>query len=417
MQLAYTCEVVKEAPTATSGPSARRRIGINAQLLAQERSYRHAGVSRYIDNLLKCLLREDSEADYTVFLGGRSPLRYAPGTLRSALPLSLEQGRAYRERRSRLPTQNPWVRLFWEQCIQPLQLRASGIELLHSPVNVQPLVLPCKGVVTATDLSFMVFPRSFRTFQRLYQRFFTRWSARRADHLIAISASTARDLVKFFGVPATKITVTYPGVDAAYRPITDAAVLSEFRRRRNLPDKFFLFVGTLEPRKNLLTLLRAYATFRRAMGGTHKLVLAGGRGWLYRPLFSAVEELGLQTDVVFPGFVPEEELPLWYNTAEALVYPSLYEGFGLPPLEAMACGTAVVVADASSLPEVVSDAGLRIDPHRVEAWTEALVQLCQVDGLRADLASRGLQRAREFTWTRMARETIQVYRNVLAGGA
>jgi glycosyltransferase involved in cell wall biosynthesis len=125
----------------------------------------------------------------------------------------------------------------------------------------------------------------------------------------------------------------------------------------------------------------------------------------------------LQTDVVFPGFVPEEELPLWYNTAEALVYPSLYEGFGLPPLEAMACGTAVVVADASSLPEVVGDAGLRIDPHRVEAWTDALAQLCQVDGLRADLASRGLQRAREFTWTRMARETIQVYRNVLAGGA
>jgi glycosyltransferase involved in cell wall biosynthesis len=146
-------------------------------------------------------------------------------------------------------------------------------------------------------------------------------------------------------------------------------------------------------------------------------VLGGGKGWLHQPIFAAVEELGLQDDVIFPGFIPEHELPLWYNAADLFVYPSLYEGFGLPPLEAMACGTPVVVSSASSLPEVVGDAGILVDPHRPEEWTEALFLLCQDAALRVDLGWRGQQRAQQFSWTRMARETIQVYQDVLSRGA
>jgi len=320
----------------------------------------------------------------------------------------------YRQKRSRLPTYKPSVRILWEQLLQPAQLLAEGISLLHSPLNVQPLFLPCKGVVTVMDLSFIVYPESLKPLQRVYQRVFARLSAHRAARLITISASTARDVAQFFGVPANKTTVVFPGVDAAYRPIRDESVLARFRAHHNLPERFMLFVGTLEPRKNLTTLLQAYAQFRQRTRTEYKLVLAGGKGWLYQPIFATVEELGLQTDVIFPGFVAEDELPLWYNTADVFVYPSLYEGFGLPPLEAMACGRPVVVADTSSLPEVVGDAALRIDPRQPDEWAAALVRVCNDASLQADLAGRALERAREFSWTRMARETAQVYREVLS---
>jgi glycosyltransferase involved in cell wall biosynthesis len=306
------------------------------------------------------------------------------------------------------------VRILWEQLLQPPLLLAERIALLHSPLNVQPLFLPCKGIVTVMDLSFVIYPENRQPLQRVYQRVFARLSARRAARLITISASTARDVTRFFGVPATKATVIFPGVDATYQPIRDESILARFRTHHRLPERFILFVGTLEPRKNLITLLRAYAQFKRQTNSGHKLVLAGGKGWLYQPIFAAVEELGLQADVLFPGFVAEDELPLWYNTADVFVYPSLYEGFGLPPLEAMACGRPVLVADTSSLPEVVGDAALRIDPHQSAEWAEALARVCGDASLRADLEGRALQQAAEFSWTKMARQTVQVYREVLS---
>lgn len=384
----------REAGTCPS--PAGQRVGINAHLLAEEEGYRRAGVSRYIYNLLVHVLRKDPEGEYTIFLNNRC-----------ALSLSCIQ------KRSRLPTYRPVVRIFWEQFLQPLELLAENVALLHSPVNVQPFFLPCKGVVTVTDLSFVVFPESFRTGQRLYQSLFTRLSVHRAAHLITYSASTARDLTRFYAVPAERITVVFPGVDVAYQPVEDEAVLADFRRRLSLPEEFILFVGTLEPRKNLLTLLQAYAEFKRRSNSDYKLVLGGGKGWLHQPIFAAVEELGLQNDVMFPGFIPEVDLPLWYSAADVFAYPSLYEGFGLPPLEAMACGTPVIVSNVSSLPEVVGDAAVLVDPRLPDDWADALSLLCQDGDLRADLASRGLERAQQFSWTRMARETIQVYRHVL----
>ena len=377
-----------------------RRVGINAHLLGEQPSYRRAGVSRYIEQLLTHVLQEDPAGDYTAFVsrGG-------------ALPLPC------RQRLSRFSTRSPWLRILWEQAWLPWEVRTERIELLHSPVNVQPLFLPCRGVVTVTDLSFVLFPHSFGLGQRYYQRWFTRWSARRADGLIAISASTARDLERFFGVAAERIAVTYPGVDPTYRPIDDEALLASFRQRKQLPDKFILFVGTLEPRKNLPILVQAFAQFKRQQKTAHKLVLAGGKGWLYQPIFAAVEELGLRADVIFPGFVPEDELRLWYNLADAFAYPSLYEGFGLPPLEAMACGTPVIVSNASSLPEVVGDAALQVAPEDAPAWADALARVCGDAHLRASLSERGLRRAREFSWARMARQTVQVYQRVGTGGS
>ncbi len=395
----YNRARANEGWSVTVSPTRRPHVGINAHLLSTQESYRQAGVSRYIHGLLAHLEEVDPGGQYTVFLNRGC-------TLYSSL----------RQRHARISTVNPWVRILWEQACLPWLIQAEKIDVLHSPVNIQPLVLPSKGVVTVTDLSFLLFPQSLGGARRRYQSLLTKASSQRATGLIAISHSTAHDLQKWFDVPVERITVVYPGVSTAYHPIKDRGLLEDFRRRGSLADKFILFVGTLEPRKNLVMLLRAYAEFRRRTGGSHKLVLAGGRGWLYQPILAEVEELGLRGEVLFPGFVPEPELPLWYNAADAFVYPSLYEGFGLPPLEAMACGTPVAVSRASSLPEVVGDAGLLLEPDDKSAWAEAMIQLCFDHNLRSELSARGPVRALEFSWTRAAKETAQVYERVCSGG-
>jgi len=377
----------------------RSRIGINAHLLGSGEGYRRAGVSRYISNLLTHLQEADADGDYVLFLAARSTL---------SLPHDLKS--------SRLPTDNPGMRILWEQLVLPRAARSENLSLLHSPVNIQPVALPCKGVVTVMDLSFLAYPESFKRPQRFYQTTFTRLSARHATRLIAISLQTARDLIRRFQVPANKITVIYPGVDSRFRPLAEGPELNQFRRKLGLPDRFILCVGTLEPRKNLVMLLRAYNQFKRQTRTDHKLVLAGGKGWLDQPIQRTISELGLDSDVLLPGFVAENELPLWYNSADAFVYPSLYEGFGLPALEAMACGRPVLVANTSSLPEVVGEAGILLNPDSPEVWAEALMRICSDGNLRSDLSSRALARAQLFSWSKMARETVLVYHEALSGG-
>jgi len=175
-----------------------------------------------------------------------------------------------------------------------------------------------------------------------------------------------------------------------------------------------LFVGTIEPRKNLVTLLRSYALLREWTPAP-PLVIAGARGWRHREVFAAVRELALEEHVLLPGYVPREELPLWYNAADLFIYPSLYEGFGLPALEAMACGTPVITSNVSSLPEVVGEAGLTVGPNDVEGMAEALQRVLTDAPLRMELRSKGLQRAASFTWSRAAAETVAVYDRALAG--
>jgi glycosyltransferase involved in cell wall biosynthesis len=186
--------------------------------------------------------------------------------------------------------------------------------------------------------------------------------------------------------------------------------VTEFRRQRDLPDRFILFVGTLEPRKNVTCLIDAYARLPRSRP---PLMLLGGKGWLYDEIFALVEKLDLQDEVNFVGYVPVEELPLWYNAAILFVYPSLYEGFGLPPLEAMACGTPVVVSDASSLPEVVGQAGLLANPTRSEALAEAMAQVLENPDLQVEMGAAGLARAQGFSWRRTATHTVASYRRAL----
>jgi glycosyltransferase involved in cell wall biosynthesis len=370
------------------------RVGLNALLLSLTESYRGAGINGYIYQLLRHLPAADRELAYQAFL-------YDP-TFQPPAEVS-----GYR---SDWDTRSPWQRILWEQT--RLAALTRRLDLLHGLAFASPLVAACPTIVTVHDLSFIRFPEAFRPFHRLYLHWITSLSTRRARRVIAVSESTRRDVIQFFGVRAGRVVTVPNGVTAEFSP-ANADQVADFRRRRGLPDRFMLFLGTLEPRKNLVRLIDAYADWRRTGSASVKLVLAGGQGWYYEQIYARVVERGLGDDVFFPGYVPGAELPWWYRAAELFVYPSLFEGFGLPVLEAMACGTPVITSSSSSLPEVAGDSTLLVDPSDTAALTAAMTQVLTDQDRAADLRARGLQQAAGFSWSRTAEATVQVYRAVL----
>jgi glycosyltransferase involved in cell wall biosynthesis len=370
-------------------------VGLNAHLLSADTSYRSAGVSRYIHSLLAHLPQVDPSISYCVFLG--------PG---------LPEYAGWKTSRSIWSTGSAPARILWEQVAQPWAARRQALDLLHAPVNIGPLMLPCTLIATVHDLSFYHFPHLFRPARRIYQQTLTRATLQRAAAVIAVSQSTRDDIVRLMDIAPERITVIPNGVGAEMRPMEEKAV-AEFRRRYHLPPHFILSLSTLEPRKNLELLLEAYALLVHRGGPEHRLVIAGGKGWYYATIFATVERLRLSDRVIFPGFVPEGDKPLWYSAADLFVYPSLYEGFGLPPLEAMACGTPVVVAATSSLPEVVGDAGLYIDPHDPADLADAMAALLHDSNRRHKLREAGLRQANRFSWRKTAVQTARLYHRIL----
>lgn len=369
-------------------------VAINAHLLSGQAGYRSAGVHQYIYHLLRHLGESGGALRYTALLG------------EGVLP----QGCSVATFRSHWPTSRVVVRVLWEQLAQPWVLRQIEADLVHGPAFVVPLLAPCPAVATIHDLSFIRFPAMFRPGNRLYLTVLTRLSAQRARRLIAVSAYTASETARLLKVEPQRIDVVYHGVAPAFRPLPTEEVAA-FRQRQGLPERFVLFVGTLEPRKNLTRLVEAFA---RVRDGQTRLVLVGGKGWLYDDLFARIEALNLSKEVLFAGYVPEDMLPWWYNAAVALVYPSLYEGFGFPVIEAQACGTPVLTSNVSALPEAAGDAGIMVDPYDVEALATGLHRLLTDASLRQELRERGLAHAQQFSWPRTAQQTARVYRRALA---
>jgi glycosyltransferase involved in cell wall biosynthesis len=269
-------------------------------------------------------------------------------------------------------------------------------------------------VITIHDLAFLSFPQTFRRVNRTYLTWATRVSAKRAARILAVSEATKREIVRLLCLPPEKIVVTYDACDPRFAP-PEPAALEAFRRRKGLPERFILFLGTLEPRKNLPALIDAYAKI--ASSTDAPLIIGGGKGWLYDEIFARAEALSLGDKIRFVGYVDGAEQPLWYAAATVFAFPSLYEGFGMPPLEAMACGTPVVTSTSSSLPEVVGEAGLTVDPTDVDALAEALLRLLGDAELRAELQTRGLRQARRFSWRETAERTLAAYEDAAGGTA
>lgn len=371
-------------------------FALNAHLLSPVAGYRQAGVSSYIHHLAQHLWPHTPADRWTV---------YAPPTITRALLAAPDQVRL---RNSRVPTTKPLARIAWEQLIAPAVLLRDRPDVLLCPLNVVPLFTSCPTVVTIHDLAFLRF-NLHTPAKRRYLTVLTRLSVKRANHVITVSEFTRREVLELLNVAPERVTAVPNGRDARFAPVTDELV-ADFRTKKGLPPRFLLFIGTLEPRKNIATLLRAYAQVKDDVG--MPLLIGGGKGWLYEEIFALVQSLGLQHDVRFTGFIDQGELPLYYAAATALVYPSLYEGFGFPPLEALATGTPVITSNTSSLPEVVGDAALLIPPRDVAALAAALVRMTQDDLLRQDLRTKGLARAAQFAWDRTAAQTVDVLRRV-----
>jgi len=305
------------------------------------------------------------------------------------------------------------LRLSWEMAIHPP-------DLLFVPSHVLPLVHPRRCVVTVHDLGYHYYPEAHTLFQNAYLRWSTRYNARTASRVLADSEATCQDLIRYYQIPEEKIRVVYPGRDESLARVTDPATLSAVSARYGLFGPYLLYVGTLHPRKNLARLVQAFASLPDSLRSQFpglRLVLAGQKGWLYQDIMDQVHKLGLKSRVVLTGYVPDEDLPALLSGALAFAFPSLYEGFGFPVLEAMACGVPVVCSDSSSLPEVAGDAALLVDPLDIDALAGALAQVMVDEGLRRRLVGRGFQRIQRFSWRRCAQETWQVLADVLGLGS
>lgn len=388
------------------------RIGFNATLLSLTPDFRAAGIHRYILALLEALAAR-SDVRLTAFV--------TEPRARQALPPAVAVWQVPAVARHRA------ARIAWEQLMLPGALRRSEVSLLHSAAYALPVACPIPAVVTIHDLSPFRMPETLPKVQSAYLRLATRHAVRRADALIAVSHFTARELVELLGADPARVHVVPNGLDPSCRVLPTAAV-EAYRARAGLPERFILTLGTLQPRKNLGTLLEAYARFRqrqshasmpesvpdRLTDRVPHLVVAGSSGWGRDDLAARIGALGLADCVHVLGFVPGEDLPALYNAALAFAYPSRYEGFGLPVIEAMACGTPTVVADASSLPEVAGDAALLVAPDDVAGWAEALGAVTENDTRRAEQTALGLARAARYSWARAAEETVAIYESVLA---
>lgn len=368
------------------------RIGLIAYLLHQGADYRAAGVSVYTQRLLEHLPKVCPEHRYIAFHGTDAPRVKQIAAVVSPLR-----------------TTRPVVRIAWEQVVLPFELRRRHIDVVHGTVNVLPAANRKASVVTVHDLAFTRHPETFHPAKRWYLQAAVAYSARRATRVIAVSENTRRDLIDVFAIPERRIDVVYSGVSGHFRPLPSDD-LTAFRRQALGGRPYLLHVGTLQPRKNIDVLIRAYAELRVSDGIPHALALVGARGWMYQNLFDLVVALHLEDHVHFIDYVAPDRLPLWYNCADLFVYPSAYEGFGLPVLEAMACGVPTITSDASSLKELAGQACLTVEPGSQEALQMAMARVLRDGGLQSTMRIMGLERAKLFSWEETARQTVEVYK-------
>ncbi len=362
--------------------------------------HRRAGLGRYAESLARALVAAD-------------PNRYA-------LFYNRERGVEPLAGLEHLPTRTvalgykPWRMLVWlgQLARVGFDWLLPGAKLFHATEH---LLLPLRSiptVLTVHDLIFRHLPAHHKPLNRWYLNLAMPLYCRRATHIIAISECTRRDLISAYGLPPEKVTVVHEAAGPRFSPQPSEAVTA-VRARYGLPDRYLLFVGTIEPRKNLSRLLAAFETVH-CEELTDGLVVVGKRGWLYDAFFATLERSPARDVVIFPGYVPDEYLPAIYAGAQALVFPSLYEGFGLPVLEAMACGTPVACSNASSIPEIGGDAALYFDPTDMEAMAGVIGHVSRDAALREEMRRRGLVQAARFSWGRVAQETQMVYRQVFS---
>lgn len=366
------------------------RIGIDARIIA----YRRGGIANYIRHLLPALAALDPDTDYRVLRHRKDRTRGEAGPNFHRVTV-------------------------WTPCHHRLERWALGVEilpwrldLLHSPDFIPPAFGARHFVITVHDLNFLYYPQFLTADSRRYYNDQIAWAVARADHILAVSEATRADLIRLLGVPPEKVATVYEGVSPAFRPLPPDETRKTLSRYGLTPG-YLLFVGTLEPRKNLPGLLTAYRLLLNRGETREPLVVVGGKGWLYEEIYERVTALRLEDHVRFIHDVPDEDLPAFYNGAALLAMPSFYEGFGLPALEAQACGTPVVISDRGSLPEVAGAAAVAVNPDRPEDIAAGIARVLGNSSLQATLRAAGPAHAARFTWEETARGVLAVYRAVM----
>jgi len=367
------------------------RIAIDARLI----HYRPGGIAEYTRHLITELAALDQESEYLVLHHARAQETLTPA-------VNFKRVNVFTPSHHRLER--------WSLTAELLPRR---LNLLHSPDLIPPAGGARKRVITVHDLHFLHYPQYMTAESLRYYRDQAQWAVRTADHILVDSAATRQDLINLLHVPAEKMTVHMLGVTSEFKPLPEN-IVQDCRKRYGLPSSYLLFVGTYEPRKNIAGLLDAYHLLCQTHADLPPLVLVGRRGWLYEDIFAKVEALKLSDRLIWVENAPFPDLPALYNGGLALVLPSHYEGFGLTPLEAMACGTPVIISNRGSLPEVVGDTGLLVNPDDPADVAASIERLLTDSALRSHLSAAGLARAALFTWRRTAEQTLAVYRHLLS---
>lgn len=371
------------------------RIGIDATALPPQ----PVGAGNYIIQLIRALAGLIGEDELVIFAEEKGP---------ALIDLPVTPNIEWRL----IPDKDPAVRLIWEQAFFSRLIREADIDVLHSLHYTRPFRLSCSSVVTFHDMTFFLYPELHTRTKRIFFPQAIKSSARRADFVITVSESTRQDAIRLLGLSPDRVITIQHGVDRAFRPINDIEFGKRVTNKYRLPGKFILYVGLIEPRKNLPLLINAYKKLVDD-GIDHNLVLVGRFGWMFDEVLEQIEKLNLTDKVILTGYVEQVDLPMVYNLCDLFVYPTLYEGFGLPALEAMACGIPVITTDVSSLPEIVGEAGLLVPPDDVEALFEGINKVLYDEGLRLNMARRGTEQAAKFSWEWAARSTLEVYRQAI----
>ena len=347
------------------------------------------GVEHYAAELIKNLARLDSKNEYVLYF------RTKPQDWFYKLPSN------FKIRVIPFPKFWTQLRLSWEMFFHP-------VDILMILASALPIYHPKNSVFTAHDIAYEFFPDAFTPFMLKYLIFSTRYAVKHARKIVAVSEATKNDIVRVYQTDPAKIQVVHLGVDERFYPLDYASVQAVLDKFGLSYKKYILFTGTMQPRKNISRLVDAYIKLRKQNRIEERLVIAGRKGWLWEPIMKKIQEAGVGDSIKFLDYVDTQDLPSLYSGAVLLTLPALYEGFGLPPLEAMACGTPIVVSNISSLPEVAGDAGVLVNPNSVDSIAEGLLKVLTDKNLQAEMSQKGIERAKKFKWKNTAKETLEL---------
>ncbi|MBI3754626.1 MAG: glycosyltransferase family 4 protein [Deltaproteobacteria bacterium] len=375
------------------------RIGINTLFFIPGKV---GGSETYIRNLIAKLSDIDSENEYFIFANRENFNEFKTGRpnfhkMLCPINASFKPGR-----------------ILWEQFVLPFQTLKYKIDILFSPGYTAPIFIGCKQVVTIHDLNYYYHPDDFSSLELLFWRLLVPLSARAANRVITISKNSKRDIENILKVSPDKVDLIYEAANMFpdFGGWGDENI-EKVKKKYCIDGKYILSIAAMHPHKNIHRLIEAYKILKDKYGTSHKLVLVGMKAWASKAVEGAIKGMSLEKDVIFTGWVPLEDIPIFYKGAAVFVFPSLFEGFGIPPLEAMTCGTPVAVSNITSLPEVVGDAGKYFNPYDVEDIASKVYEVITSTALREELIKKGFEQAKKFFWEKTAKQTVDVFKAVI----